>query len=68
MLKQSSFFPRADAEILMFSPGSLICLFFFFNSQEYAELLHEFMCAVKQNYGEKVLIQVQQNMKNNSND
>ncbi|KAL8098954.1 hypothetical protein AgCh_031600 [Apium graveolens] len=25
--------------------------------QEYAELLHEFMCAVKQNYGEKVLIQ-----------
>nr|KJB07475.1 hypothetical protein B456_001G026200 [Gossypium raimondii] len=26
--------------------------------QEYAELLHEFMSAVKQNYGEKVLIQV----------
>lgn len=26
--------------------------------QEYADLLHEFMCAVKQNYGEKVLIQV----------
>ncbi|XP_010267160.1 PREDICTED: NADP-dependent malic enzyme isoform X1 [Nelumbo nucifera] len=25
--------------------------------QEYSELLHEFMCAVKQNYGEKVLIQ-----------
>lgn len=25
--------------------------------QEYAELLHEFMAAVKQNYGEKVLIQ-----------
>ncbi|KAB1204338.1 NADP-dependent malic enzyme [Morella rubra] len=25
--------------------------------QEYAELLDEFMCAVKQNYGEKVLIQ-----------
>ncbi|XAR69287.1 Malate dehydrogenase (oxaloacetate-decarboxylating) (NADP(+)) [Bertholletia excelsa] len=25
--------------------------------QEYAALLHEFMCAVKQNYGEKVLIQ-----------
>lgn len=25
--------------------------------QEYAELLHEFMCAVKQNYGERVLIQ-----------
>ncbi|KAI4324760.1 hypothetical protein MLD38_030217 [Melastoma candidum] len=25
--------------------------------QEYDELLHEFMCAVKQNYGEKVLIQ-----------
>ncbi|XP_008810493.2 NADP-dependent malic enzyme isoform X1 [Phoenix dactylifera] len=25
--------------------------------QEYAEFLHEFMCAVKQNYGEKVLIQ-----------
>ena len=25
--------------------------------EEYAELLHEFMCAVKQNYGEKVLIQ-----------
>ncbi|KAL6980089.1 NADP-dependent malic enzyme [Sarracenia purpurea var. burkii] len=25
--------------------------------QEYAELLHEFMCAVKQNYGEKILIQ-----------
>ncbi|KAF8388914.1 hypothetical protein HHK36_025595 [Tetracentron sinense] len=25
--------------------------------QEYAELLHEFMCAVKQNYGEKVIIQ-----------
>ncbi|XP_010925546.1 NADP-dependent malic enzyme isoform X2 [Elaeis guineensis] len=25
--------------------------------QEYADLLHEFMCAVKQNYGEKVLIQ-----------
>lgn len=25
--------------------------------QEYAELLHEFMCAVKQNYGEKVLVQ-----------
>ncbi|KAL3846176.1 hypothetical protein ACJIZ3_003579 [Penstemon smallii] len=26
--------------------------------REYAELLHEFMSAVKQNYGEKVLIQV----------
>lgn len=25
--------------------------------QEYAELIHEFMCAVKQNYGEKVLVQ-----------
>ncbi|XP_020096981.1 NADP-dependent malic enzyme-like [Ananas comosus] len=25
--------------------------------KEYADLLHEFMCAVKQNYGEKVLIQ-----------
>ncbi|KAJ3693852.1 hypothetical protein LUZ60_009332 [Juncus effusus] len=25
--------------------------------QEYSELLHEFMCAVKQNYGEKVLVQ-----------
>ncbi|KAK4764781.1 hypothetical protein SAY86_025871 [Trapa natans] len=25
--------------------------------QEYSDLLHEFMCAVKQNYGEKVLIQ-----------
>ncbi|KAG7550335.1 Malic enzyme N-terminal domain [Arabidopsis thaliana x Arabidopsis arenosa] len=25
--------------------------------QEYAEFLHEFMCAVKQNYGEKVLVQ-----------
>ncbi|CAN8252312.1 unnamed protein product [Cochlearia groenlandica] len=25
--------------------------------EEYAELLHEFMCAVKQNYGEKVLVQ-----------
>ena len=25
--------------------------------QEYAELLHEFMCAVKQNYGEKILVQ-----------
>lgn len=28
------------------------------NLQEYAELLHEFMSAVKQNYGEKVLVQV----------
>ncbi|KAL8551941.1 hypothetical protein ACS0TY_000840 [Phlomoides rotata] len=26
--------------------------------QEYVELLDEFMCAVKQNYGEKVLVQV----------
>lgn len=26
--------------------------------QEYADLLDEFMSAVKQNYGEKVLIQV----------
>jgi len=26
--------------------------------QEYADLLHEFMNAVKQNYGEEVLIQV----------
>jgi malate dehydrogenase (oxaloacetate-decarboxylating)(NADP+) len=26
--------------------------------QEYSELLHEFMTAVKQTYGEKVLIQV----------
>lgn len=26
--------------------------------QEYYELLHEFMTAVKQNYGEKVLVQV----------
>ncbi|KAF5175213.1 Malic enzyme [Thalictrum thalictroides] len=25
--------------------------------KEYAELLHEFMCAVKQNYGEKILVQ-----------
>uniref|UniRef100_A0A1J3IW42 Malic enzyme n=1 Tax=Noccaea caerulescens TaxID=107243 RepID=A0A1J3IW42_NOCCA len=25
--------------------------------EEYAEFLHEFMCAVKQNYGEKVLVQ-----------
>ncbi|KAL8539003.1 hypothetical protein ACS0TY_000852 [Phlomoides rotata] len=25
--------------------------------QEYVELLDEFMCAVKQNYGEKVLVQ-----------
>lgn len=30
----------------------------FFWLQEYAELLHEFMTAVKQNYGEKILIQV----------
>nr|VDD39175.1 unnamed protein product [Brassica oleracea] len=29
----------------------------FFFIQEYAEFLHEFMCAVKQNYGEKVLVQ-----------
>lgn len=28
------------------------------SSQEYYDLLHEFMSAVKQNYGEKVLIQV----------
>lgn len=28
--------------------------------QEYAELLNEFMSAVKQKYGEKVLIQVEQ--------
>ncbi|KFK26368.1 hypothetical protein AALP_AA8G239500 [Arabis alpina] len=27
------------------------------NGEEYAEFLHEFMCAVKQNYGEKVLVQ-----------
>lgn len=26
--------------------------------QEYSELMHEFMTAVKQNYGEKVVIQV----------
>ena len=26
--------------------------------QEYAELMHEFMTALKQTYGEKVLIQV----------
>jgi len=26
--------------------------------QEYAEFVHEFMSAVKQNYGEKILIQV----------
>ncbi|CAA7025948.1 unnamed protein product [Microthlaspi erraticum] len=25
--------------------------------EEYAEFLHEFMCAVKQNYGEKILVQ-----------
>jgi|AraCvinosormetaG_1042628.scaffolds.fasta_scaffold04486_3 hypothetical protein len=31
---------------------------FAFVIQEYAEFLHEFMCAVKQNYGEKVLVQV----------
>ena len=48
----------------------LMCLFVFFGMflhsnllcyclpQEYAELLHEFMTAVKQNYGEKVLVQV----------
>lgn len=33
----------------------LTCLF---PLQEYAELLHEFMTAVKQNYGEKILVQV----------
>lgn len=26
--------------------------------QEYSDFLHEFMTAIKQNYGEKVLIQV----------
>ena len=31
---------------------------FHFLIQEYAELLDEFMNAVKQNYGEKVLVQV----------
>ena len=30
----------------------------FCNTQEYADFLQEFMTAVKQNYGEKVLIQV----------
>lgn len=29
-----------------------------FTLQEYYDLLHEFMNAVKQNYGEKVLVQV----------
>jgi hypothetical protein len=33
---------------------------FFYGSQEYHELLEEFMTAVKQNYGEKVLTQVSQ--------
>lgn len=33
-------------------------LLFYLREQEYAELLEEFMTAVKQNYGEKVLIQV----------
>jgi len=31
---------------------------YFCNTQEYADFLQEFMTAVKQNYGEKVLIQV----------
>jgi malate dehydrogenase (oxaloacetate-decarboxylating)(NADP+) len=31
--------------------------------QEYSELLHEFMTAVKQTYGEKVLIQVSSSVK-----
>ncbi|RWW19771.1 hypothetical protein GW17_00016164 [Ensete ventricosum] len=34
--------------------------------QEYEDLLHEFMCAVKQQYGEKVLIQVREHLYHNS--
>jgi len=33
-------------------------IFCFCDAQEYHELLEEFMTAVKQNYGEKVLTQV----------
>jgi hypothetical protein len=35
----------------------------FCNTQEYADFLQEFMTAVKQNYGEKVLIQVKHTQK-----
>lgn len=42
--------------IYMFQKVRVVVAFFFI--QEYAEFLHEFMCAVKQNYGEKVLVQV----------
>ncbi|RRT50726.1 hypothetical protein B296_00013071 [Ensete ventricosum] len=34
--------------------------------QEYEDLLHEFMCAVKQQYGEKALIQVREHLYHNS--
>ncbi|KAK7374995.1 hypothetical protein VNO80_08439 [Phaseolus coccineus] len=40
--------------------GSLVFFWFYIwrlSFQEYAELLHEFMNAVKQNYGEKILVQ-----------
>lgn len=39
----------------VYNKTQVFCLCFM---QEYYELLHEFMTAVKQNYGEKVLIQV----------
>ncbi|PWA48233.1 NADP-dependent malic enzyme [Artemisia annua] len=38
------------------------------SGQEYAEILSEFMSAVKQNYGEKVLIQFEDFANNNAFD
>ena len=47
-----------DFICILLSWINLDAIWFLLSSQEYSELLHEFMTAVKQNYGEKVLVQV----------
>jgi hypothetical protein len=54
----SSFFCNPLDSLAVRHSGKLLVIFF---PQEYDELLHEFMSAVKQAYGEKVLVQVSAN-------
>lgn len=50
--------PNFSHVIEFFSKQYDILFFWLYSIQEYYDFLHEFMCAVKQNYGEKVLVQV----------